>query len=700
LRLTSKTATLRTQALLASCCALAAGSAARGANSPAPSAFDLSIEELGQIQVTTASRRPESLEVTPAAVYVITAEEIRRSGVTTIPDALRLAPNVEVARNNSHQWTISIRGFSNDLSNKLLVLIDGRSVYSPLYAGVFWDVQDVLLADVERIEVVAGPGGAVWGANAVNGVINIITKKAKDTQGLLVSGGYGNEERGFGAGRYGFAVNDNIHVRAYVKGFNRDAFWDGQRNEQGADEWNQVRSGFRADLDAGKSHATVQGDIYGGESGANVHAITNLAPVTLREFDQDASVKGGNVITRFNHEFSETSSAQLQLYYDRTNRDDYFTPEIRDTFDVDFQHDWTISDWYRLLWGTDYRYSKGRTSSSFASSLVDPDRVSQFVAGFLNNEFTITDGLKLYLGSMAEYNSYTGFELQPSGRFAWTPNEHHTVWGAVSRAVRTPSQADDDVRVFVGTVVTQPVTLPPPYPPLTVNVQAVPEAVGQRNFKSENEAAYELGYRFFPTPTLSFDLTAYYNTYDDLRSTEPGSPTAQTIQNAIATFFSTGIVPGIPTPLYLENRIDGHTYGTELAAAWQVTKPWKLGLTYTFFRMHLENDKDSADPASVQVIEKSSPTNMIGLTSYLDLPYHLELDHSLKYTDNLRVPNAHVPSYFRLDTRLAWHPTETLELALVGLNLLDHRHEEWGSSYLYATSRVQRSYYAQATWRW
>jgi iron complex outermembrane receptor protein len=689
---------LTAAALLATSPALAVDTDAADANPTAESLADMDLESLMNLDVTSVSKREGKLGSSPAAIFVITGDDIRRSGVRSIPEALRMAPGVEVAQIDANKWAITIRGFNDQYANKLLVLMDGRSVYTPDFAGVLWDVQDTMLEDIDRIEVIRGPGATLWGANAVNGVINIITKKARDTQGLLLSGGYGNEERGFAEGRYGFAVNDKIHVRAYGKGFDRDSFWDGRRDSHGGDEWDQIRGGFRADLDAGATLATVQGDIYHGHSGDRIHEVTSLRPLVLSGFDADARVAGGNLLTRFTHDFSEDSTAQLQLYYDRTNRQEATSSAVRDTFDVDFQHDWTLADWYRVLWGVDYRYSKSRTDGSLAVDLADPDRVSQFVAGFLNNELTVTEGLTLYLGAMGEYNNYTGWELQPSGRVAWTPNAQHTVWGAVSRAVRTPSQADDDARAWLDQVVAIPIDIPPPFGPMTVNVTGVPRGSGQRDFKSENEASYELGYRFFPTSVVSLDATIYYNTYDDLRSSEFGAPATSDIIDAVIAQLLLGQSWAVPLPLTLENRLDGHTYGAELAAQWQVAKPWKLGLTYSYFRMHLEPDKSSNDTTSAYRTSRSSPTNMIGLTSYLDLPYRLEWDASVKYTDNLA--SQRVGSYVRLDTRVAWRPIESLELALVGLNLLDGKHEEFGDAPLFNATKVQRSYYAQATWRW
>jgi len=669
---------------------------------------DMDLESLMNLDVTSVSKREGKLGSAPAAIFVITGDDIRRSGVRSIPEALRMAPGVEVAQIDANKWAVSIRGFNDQYANKLLVLMDGRSVYTPLFAGVYWDVQDTMLEDIDRIEVIRGPGATLWGANAVNGVINIITKKAKDTQGILLSGGAGTEHRFFGEGRYGFAVNDNIHVRVYGKGFDNDSFWDGRLDDHGGDEWDQERAGFRADIDGGKTQATIQGDIYTGNSGARAHAITQgvatldtLAPALQREWDYDAAVNGGNLLTRFTHDFSERSTAQLQLYYDRTyRRDDASVQETRDTFDVDFQHDYGVNDSWRVLWGSDYRFSRSRSDGSISLFLVPETRNSSFVTGFLNNEISVTDELKLFLGTLGEYNSYTGWEIQPSGRFAWTPSEQHTLWGAVSRAVRTPSQADDDARLLIDQIMLTPVDLTPFGIPATVDLPLIGQITGQRNFKSENEMAYELGYRFFPTSTLSFDLTGYYNHYDDLRSVEASAPTLAALTAAFNTFVASGFttIPGIPTPVIMKNKLDGHTYGAELAAQWQVMKPWKLGLTYTFFRMHLEKDKSSTDTQTKIATETASPTNMVGLTSYLDLPMNFEWDASLKYTDNLAVQQ--VGSYFRLDSRLAWRPIESLELAVVGLNLLDSKHEEWGNTILYATTKVQRSFYGQATWRW
>jgi iron complex outermembrane receptor protein len=391
------------------------------------------VEELMDVEVTSVSRRPEKLTEAASAIQVITGEDIRRSGANSIPEALRLAPNLQVAQVNSSQWAVSSRGFNNVLSNKLLVMIDGRTVYTPLYAGVFWDVQDALLEDIDRIEVVSGPGGTLWGANAVNGVINIITKSAKDTQGFFMEAGAGTESNGFGSMRYGGQLSPGLYYRVYGKGFNRDELVVADGSDAG-DGWDMGQGGFRLDWEPNQDDVlTLQSDFY--DSKPNPEAASD--PVVAM---------GGNILGRWTHKISDDSDFQVQFYYDRTRRDfnDEFTENL-DTYDFDAQHRFQIGDRQEIIWGLGYRRMDDSVANLELLGFDPGNKTLSLYSAFIQDEITlIEDRLRLTLGSKFEHNEYTGFEVQPSGRLAWTPSTEHTVWAAVSRAVRTPSRIDRD----------------------------------------------------------------------------------------------------------------------------------------------------------------------------------------------------------------------------------------------------------------
>ncbi len=656
--------------LLVSLLALAGRAAELAATPAGPDFGNMSLDQLMNYPVTSPTKHEGKLSETPAAIEVITQEDIRRSGVTSIPEALRMAPGLEVAKVDAHTWAISSRGFNDVFANKLLVLQDGRSVYTPLFSGVFWDVQDTLLEDIDRIEVIRGPGAALWGANAVNGVINIITKKASDTQGLLIAGGAGTEERGFGGFRYGGKAGENLYFRLYGKYFDRDdsVFANGA---SAADAWHMGREGFRMDWVASAENlVTLQGDFY---SGTANQIFTNATPSPTPPFIEavrdQIELTGGNVLGRWSHNFSADSEAKLQLYYDRTSRDTAIFKETRDTFDLDSQHRFPLGDRNDVSWGAGYRLAADRVGSSFTIALNPDHRTTQLLSTFVQDEITLVrDRLRLTLGSKFEHNDFTGFEIQPSGRLSWIPTERQTVWASVSRAVRTPSRAEDDIRLVQ----------------LTPNPVVFGSIQGSRSFESEKLTAYELGYRLRPHSRVSLDLALFYNAYDDLRSIEPG-----------------GIVPGPPglgtVPATLANKLHGETYGAEFAPSWQATDWWRLQAAYTYLQMQLHRDPGSGDTTS-ESNERRSPRHQFSLRSVMDLPYRVQFDWGVRYVDSL--PAINVASYVTMDARLGWRPTQNLELSLVGQNLLANRHAEFRpSSITTQATEVERSVYGRITLR-
>jgi iron complex outermembrane receptor protein len=530
----------------------------------------LSLEDLMDIEITSVAKKAQKLSEAPAAVFVITNDDLRRSGVTSIPEALRMVPGLQVARIDANKWAITPRGFNGRFSNKLLVMMDGRSVYTPLFSGVYWDMKDTLLEDVDRIEVIRGPGAALWGANAVNGVINIITKRSEDTQGGLVVAGAGTEERGFGAVRYGGKLGQDNYCRVYAKYLNRDSgvFPSG---EDGADEWDVLRAGFRMDWQgSGPDALTLQGDIYDG--GAGVMAVTkSFDPHAPPTFDEDEGISGANLLGRWKHTVSDTSEIALQVYYDRTERNGIILDQIHDTFDLDLQQQFALGKRQEIVWGLGYRFVSDNIDNTFYGSWDPDSRDDDLYSGFVQDDITlIKDRLRLTLGSKFEHNDYTGSEIQPNGRLMWTLQEGHSIWAAVSRAVRTPSRTEEDGRL--NTTVLPPGSLLPLFPGY-----GVVSLFGDGNYESEELLAYELGYRVLPTDQFSVDIAAFYNDYSNLRTLEPGNPSLEVSPSPTHLVF----------PFTADNKMDGETYGVEVAADWRASDWWRIHASYTYLQIQL-----------------------------------------------------------------------------------------------------------------
>ncbi len=627
----------------------------------------LSIDELMDIEVISISKRSEKLSETASAIQVVTSEDIRRSGAASIPETLRLANNLEVAQKGAHNWAISARGFNTDSANKLLVLMDGRSIYTPLFSGVFWDRQDYLLADIEQIEVISGPGSALWGANAVNGVINIISKSAKDTQGVYVESGGGSELRGFGGVRYGAALSSNVFSRVYGKFFDRDSavFPNGS---DASDSWWMAQGGFRMDAELSEQDTfTLQGDYYGGEEDIATGGTAKL--------------NGNNILGRWTHTVSEESDLSLQVYYDRTHLGlpvpaNAFAPagtleDELDTYDVDFQHRFPLSTRHLVVWGLGYRFTHNVVNNAPALAFLPPTLDHHLFSGFVQDEILLFEKLSFTLGSKVEHNDYTGFELSPNARLAWTPTQRQTVWAAVSRAVRAPSRIDRDIR------------LPTPgAAPVVENI-----LVGGAGFKSETVIAYELGYRAQLGSKASASIAAFYNDYDDIRSTSLSPPDP---------------VFGLPFPLFYENNLEGHTYGFELSVTYQLLDWWRLHGGYDLLKADIRVKPGRLDFNNA-LNETADPEHQFSLRSSMNLPYDLELDARLRWVDSFRFNNNGaadtVPAYFELDVCLTWHPTENLEFSLVGQNLLHDQHLEYVIASPNPRTEIQRCVYGKVTWR-
>jgi len=599
------------------------GVSAKGADGvPPPPAADLSrlsLEELSDIDVTSVSRRSEPLAGAAAAVYVITREEIRRSGATSLPEALRLAPNLQVARVNSSQYAISARGFNGTTANKLLVMIDGRTVYTPLYSGVFWDVQDVMLEDIERIEVISGPGGTLWGSNAVNGVINVITRSAKDTQGSLVGLGAGNEERA-AAARHGGNLGEDGSYRVYAKAFSRD---DTQlvNGTSAQDSWNKRQAGFRFDWGRSGDALTLQGDAYDGSINQPVGA--------------DNTISGGNLLGRWNRQLADGSALQVQAYFDHTRR---VYPaafgETLETYDLEAQHDFRWGAGQEIVWGGGYRGSRDDVQNTALIAFLPAQKTLSLANVFVQDTIALGEPLHLTLGGKLERNNYTGLEVQPNARLALSLPSQGLLWAAVSRAVRTPSRIDRDF-FFPGSA------------PFLI--------AGGPDFVSEKLLAYEAGYRLQASPAVTFSISTFYNVYDDLRTIEP-------VRGAASV---------------LANGMEGETYGVETWAGYKLSEQWRVTLGYSALRKMLRLKPGSVDTASLAAAG-TDPSYQFFARSAMNLAHNVELDFALRAVNGL--PSQGVPQYTAFDTHVGWLVSHGVEVSVTGNNLFDSRHREFGTT--------------------
>lgn len=667
--------------------------------------MDLSLEELMEVEVSSVGRKLQKVSEAPAAVYVISQEDIRRSGATSIPEVLRLVPGLSVARVDGSTWSVASRGFNGRFLNKLQVLIDGRSVYSPPFSAVHWDMQDTLLNDIERIEVVRGPGGTLWGSNAVNGVINVITKKAKDTQGTLVKAGFGTEEQGFSSVRYGGKAGERAYYRAFVKYFNRgpqksypyeDIDLVGNASDFGEahDDWNAFRGGFRIDAaTSAQNDFTLQGEAYSGTAGTNMLLPTlELGTKVFYEQASDTPFAGGFLLGRWQHQFAADGDLALQIYYDHGYRDQQTQAKtIWDVLDVDFQHRFQLGSRQELLWGLGYRLTSDELEDGELVEFSDHSTNDQLFSLFVQDEISlIPDKLRLLVGSKFEHNDYTGFEYQPNLRLIWTPSSRHTLWGAVSRAVRTPSQMEATGDIFYA-------VLPENYFFDTMDLPARVVVRGSEDFDSEKVLSYELGYRFMPYSGFSIDTALFYSRYRDHRSGER----ADVVPEA---FVPHPTIPGvfIPTRLLLANeegnKLEAESYGLEVAIDWQVRPWWHLQGNYSLLKLNTHTTGGSVDIFSAMLYEKSSPQQQWSLRSSFDIGRNLDLDLWLRYVDPVTVYVVEVDEYYSLDVRLAWRPLAGLELALVGQNLLEEQHTESQVEFGTVSTGVPRGFYGQIKW--
>ena len=629
--------------------------------------------------VSTVERQESTVGKTPAAVFVITNDMIRRSGAQTIPDALRMVPGIQVAQISSDEWAVSARGFNSQYSNLLLVQIDGRTVYDLFFGGVMWDVQDLILDDVERIEVIRGPGATIWGSNAVNGVINIITKKAQDTQGVLLQGGAGSHELGYTNARVGGRIGEDLYYRFYGRWFDRgpENLADGGT---APDAWHQGRSGFRMDYDASRNDAmTLQGDYYDGKS---VSLLPNQIPTyPFSVSSNDIHVTGENILYRWKHTIDEDSDWTFQTYYDRTERH-YLDPAYSlDTnlVDFDFQHRFPLGARHEFIWGCGYRFwddsfTNVQPSSAFFIDVNPPGRFDNYFSYFVQDQITLEeDRWFLIGGSKFEHDPYTTFEYEPTVRLLWTPTQRHSIWAAVSRAVHLPTEQTADATTTLPPVSSSPI---PPY--------VFPQVVGNPSLQSEDLLAYELGMRVQATERFSWDLALFYNQYDNLYAFSPA-----------------GVVVDLPyifAQQQYQNGMSGQTYGAELATNYAINEQWRLQFAYTYTRLFLHlapGMVSSADDPG------ETPCNEVYAQSSWNFGEHWQFDLIGRYVDAV-FPSSlgqEIPSYIAFDTRLAWHKGKNLEVAVVGRNLTRGYYYEFAPLVGNTAYKVGPEVYGQLTWR-
>ena len=631
----------------------------------------LSLEQLANIEITSVSKRPEKLNDAAAAVFVVTQEDIHRSGATNIPEILRMVPGVQVARIDANKWAVTARGFNGSFASKLLVLIDGRSVYSPLWSGVFWNIQDPMLEDIERIEVIRGPGASLWGANAVNGIVNIITKSASESQGGLVNVGVGTEERAMANIRYGFSLSDYSHMRLYAKYSNRDDAID-MDGGSSHDSWQAARTGFRLDSNPKARHnLTFQGDLYLQQADATYEFASILPPTYLDRVEDESDLNGGNLLGRWVYDISDHSQTSLQMYLDHTSTQDQLIDEARTTFDIDFQHQARLQN-HDIIWGTNYRNSADETKDTRNIRFDPQDETLELFSIFLQDQVEVLkDKLWLTLGAKFENHTYTDWEIQPTARFLWKATDNQSVWGAISRAVRTPSRAERDVQFDAFSFPPNSVANPSPLP-------AMVQINGSSEYGSEDVVAYELGYRALATKQILCDIAVFYNDYSDLAATKMGPPAMSMVPP-----------PSIVLPQIIANENAVDSSGLEVALSLTPKQWWKLDLAYTYLALRQENKEDG--------ISGSSPRNQLSLRSIMDLKKNIQLDLWLRYVDELTALD--IENYLTFDMRLAWQLTSNLELALIGQNLVEDSQLQFIDQFIpVRSSEVERGVYTKLTW--
>lgn len=637
--------------------------------------LDMDLGQLMEITITSVSKKSQHLADTAAAVYVISQEDIRRSGATSIPEALAMAPGIQVARISASKWSISARGFGGYTSNKLLVLIDGRSVYTPAYSGTFWDMQNTLLEDIDRIEIIRGPGGTIWGANAVNGVINIITKKAQDTEGSLVRARVGIEARAGVAARVGGKIGSVGSGRIYATADDHDSNVLAGTGEDANDGWRNKQTGFRADGQLGdRNEWNIQGDIYKNNGNQISYPFWIDGPPYLTANRDDYEAEGGNIVGSWRHRLAGGDLLTFKSYFDSSSRQEPYYDLSFNTLDLDLQYETTLGNRHSLTMGSGFRQIDGTFVDTYQVAI--PDQINHLASAFFQDEIKLIDRrLWLTLGSKYEHNDFTGSEWQPSARLLWKPGQDHSVWTSIARAVRTPSLVE---RTGSLTVAVSP--SPSGIQKYTLN--------GRSDFDSETLVAYETGYRWQARTNLSFDLAAYYNDYDQIYDT------------------AISIDPDQPTMEFANVR-QGNGQGVEFVANWQANSRLSLTASYTWQELDLTSDlTDDRQGPEKDVAEAAIPTHQAYIRSTINLAEKWQLNSSLRYVDDIEGLDSitqktflAVDSYFLFDANLIWKPMQNLEVMLAGQNLLNSSQLQYVAELITPATEIERIVYGKITWR-
>ncbi|MFA7240074.1 MAG: TonB-dependent receptor [Sulfuricellaceae bacterium] len=663
------TQAVRRSVLAALALVIPVGAAGAAMGSGSERLLDLSMEQLLDVQVTSVAKKIQRVEDSATAVHVITQEDIRRSGMTSVPELLRMAPGLHVAQIDNGTWAIGSRGFNGRWSNKLLVLLDSRVLYTPLFSGVYWDAVDTPLEDIERIEVIRGPGATVWGANAVNGVINIITKEAAATQGGLASLTAGDALRQEVL-RYGGELGESGHYRVYAKNVERYAF------QRGSDAADIRTAGFRGDLRLPNDDAlTFQGDAYDGNSNHTDRNVL-LAPPYLVPLNFTTDLSGHNLLMRWKRAPTPDSELSLQFFWDHYSRKDMQNGEVRDTFDLEFQHRFAAGKRNEVVWGMNLRDTRDQTDAAFLASFTPANRRDRLAGLFIQDEIVLLpEKLRLTLGSKFEHNDYSGFEYQPSARLLWHIDERHSAWTAVSRAVKTPTRDDADIRINAAAF------------PGASRTTVLTSIFGNPNALSETLIAYEAGYRVRVTPQLSFDTALFLNDYQDIRSVETLPP-----------FFEAMPVPHLTLGQQLANKAGAHGEGFEISGNWQPAQQWTVKGSYTQQSLHVHPDPDSSDTSALER-ERAFPERQWQLHVHRQATPKLSYNLSLYRFDAFSGFGADIPGYTRIDARLSYRMSNSLTLSLIGSNLAKPVHIEYLAREGPTSSEIPRTVLGTLTWR-
>ena len=645
-----------------------------GENAP-DSYLDMELAQLMQVTLTSAAKKEQSLDETAAAAFVIARRDIERSSATTVPELLAMVPGIQVAQVANGKWSVSSRGFGGFTSNKLLVMIDGRSVYTPAYSGTYWDMQNLLLEDIDRIEVIRGPGGTLWGANAVNGVINIITRESQETLGTLVRGSVGSQEQ-TAAARYGTPIGSKSFGRFFAFGKTMNSNELHNATGDAHDDWENIQAGFRLDgITDARNDWTLSGDIYTNSGDQIVSPFWITAPPFMTENYGDYDAGGANLNGSWRHQLSDDRLLTVSGYLDYTDREEAFLNQSFTTLNLDLQYETPMGEYHSLTMGAGYRFIDSNFDTTFQVQLPDQDR--SLYSAFLQDEIELAPKtLWLTLGTKYEHNEYTGSEWQPSARLLYKPAPNHSLWSSVARAVRTPSQIENSGRVTVGVI--------PSFPPAPPTISVV-DLVGSTSFDSEEVIAYEAGYRWQARNNLSFDLAAYLNSYDKIYASLPTT-----------------------TPLELEfvNALDGEGYGFELAANYQPRTWLTFNLAYSWQELDLDW-RDSAYEIypDNELFERGVPQNMFTLRSQVLFSERWQTNLWLRYTDEIEAIEAAdftnlitISSWWQFDANIIWKPSDNFELKLAGRNIFNDEELQTIAEFVTPATDIKADVYLQATW--